>query len=491
MKRMCKNQSVRVMLVSLSLTALATPAARAQAALPGSLLANQGGAVQMVTVTPAQLDAMLNGTVQAVMAQAQASGATPEQLAQVQQQLQGALTQARSAVQAQGSGNLQVPAQMLQMLGTNAPQVAGAVAQGQGMQAQGLFDFLGPISGISIPQLPGFLGDGGMDSIMQYFINGLAQAVAMIPVIGPPLSEALKTIGNSILTTILNNELARTVLGVFNDYQAFADQINKILGMADLNKLLGAGQKEVQSRLSTYLQQYTNRFVPAGQTQAQQIQSAVEAASDANAEGMRHEFELMQNDSYEQLTGYSKYTNPLTATTEVSSILTKFQAGKWRQNAIKSTGQSLTAMAVGDEVLDATKGNVQKTIVQGQAARMGAQTATTTLGAMKTMIGLQAEANTINALSAQQVTAMLKQVMVSQDANLQATNTLVDQIVQDRIASAQAAQQEMEAAQNSAVEAAQSAAASVSSLQNITRVGVLTPVDHPLPGPYGEDSFFQ
>lgn len=493
---MNRSTSVRTVMLMLALTAgtvgpLASTvsAASAQLNIPQSQPA-------MTTIKASELQAILGATTQTVLMQARAQGIPDAQITQLETQMSGLMRQAAAVVQ-QGtpSGEIQIPTQALQAMTMNmgGPGMQ-AQATGGTMQAQGLFDFIGGLfggGGISLPGVPSFLGDGGMDTIIDYLINGLGQAIAMIPVVGPPLAEILKQVGGSLKSFLINNALAGGVVNALTQAQQFMDELNKMLGYADLNKLLGMGTNMVGDRLNAALGDYGGSVVLSDPSDPTQIQAAVEDATQSTLDGLKGVYDNFDNDPYLDATGVSKYTNPMAAVTEMAAMVGHYQAADLTNKGVRAAGQSLTAQAVGDEIVESAAKSVQTAAQQGAIARTGVASATTTLGAMTIQTGLMAEANNLNAMNAAAVTNMLRQNLAAQDANTQVTQALLENVIKERRENAAVAQQQMKRLQESNISAAQAAAASVASLGELGNLGTIDPTLHPLPGPYGEEPFLK
>lgn len=485
--------SARHLMLTLALASSLGQGTLAQTVLPPASPA-AGATVQ---ITGRELTAMLDATTRTVIQTARAQGVSEADIQRLQGRLSTLSAQAATIAQQSPNGTLEIPRQALNMLAVNVP--GGATGAGMSaqsaMQQQGLFDFLGDLfggGGISLPGVPSFLGDGGLDTIIDYLINGLATAISMIPVVGGPLSEIIKGVGGSLKEFLINNALAGGVVNALTQAQQWYKQLQDILGYTDVNKLLGVGTKAVSDRLNTMISGYGGTAsVTGGQTTAQQIATAVDKAQDGTVDAYQADVAQMSNDPYKDLTGYSKYTNPMTATAEISALTERIYSAKLNNASIRATGASLTAQAAAEEISGKTAENVGTVMTQGQIARTGAASATTTLGAMTIQTGLMAEANNLNAMNAAAITAMLKQVVASQDANQQATSAIVDNIVRERQESATIAQAQMKEVQDSSIEAAQAAAASVASLKNLSKLTVVNAEELPMPGPYGERSFMK
>lgn len=469
----------------LALTTLALLAGTASPLFPLASAQQVGPQTQMTTISGAELNRMLDATTQTVILQARAQGASESDIAQLQQRLSGLLGQASQLVQGQSaSGQIQIPTQALTLLGSNGGLSASQIG---GMQAQGFTaqDFPG------LPALPGFLGDGGLDTLIDYLISGLSTAVSMIPVIGPPLSTIIKQVAGSLKSFLINNALAGGVNNALSQAQQYYQQLQTLLGYADLNKLLGLGTKEVSNRLNSALGSYGATNVTANPNDPKEIQAAVEQAAQSTGAGYQAELSQMSKDPYMAATGYSKYTNPLTALGEMASMVGHYEAAELTNKNVRATGQSLTAQAVGDKIVEDSAKNVQTAMLQGQIARTGVASATTTLGAMTIQTGLMEQANNTNAMNAAAITAMLKQNLSAQDANMQVTSALLDNVIKERRENAAATQAAMKRMQESNITAAQQAAASVASLSNLSSLGTLDASAHPLPAPYGEQPFLK
>lgn len=448
----------------------------------------------MTTIKASELQAILNATTQTVILQARAQGVPEAQITQLESRMGGLMKQATAVVQ-QGApnGDIQIPTQALQALTLNGTG-QGMQAQGAGMQASGLFDFLGGLfggGGISLPGVPNFLGDGGLDTLIDYLINGLGQAISMIPVVGPPLAEILKQVGGSLKSFLINNALAGGVVNAISQAQQFMNELNKMLGYTDLNKLLGTGTNMVGDRLNAALGSYGGSVVLKDPSDPTQIQGAVEDATQSTLDGLKDVYQTFENDPYKDATGVSKYTNPLTAVNEMAAMVGHYQAAELTNKGVRAAGQSLTAAAVGDEIVAGAAKNVQTATQQGNLARSGVSSATTTLGAMTIQTGLMAEANNLNAMNASAITAMLRQNLAAQDANTQVTQALLDNVIKERRENAAVAQQQMKRLQESNITTAQTAAASIASLGELGSLGTIDAAAHPMPGPYGEDPFLK
>lgn len=475
-----KKMTIRVMVGLLALSATTSPLTSFSAAQTVTPL-TPASPTQMTTISASQLQAMLDATKTTVISQARAQGIPESQIAQLESQLGGLMTQASSLVQ-EGSpdGSVQIPTQALQALAMNMQQAAG----GSGMSAQGM-----SAQGLSLPSMPSFLGDGGLDTIINYLINGLATAVSMIPVVGPPLAEILKQIGGSMASFLINNGLADGVMEAINGAQQYWNQLQQILGMADLNKLLGAGTDYVSNRLNGVL---GGGGVTADPTTPAGIQTAVEQAKDSGLKGLQATYSTMlNNDPYQEMTGVSKYVNPLTAVGQMTNLMGQLHATRLTNKSLDATGASLTSLAVSDEIIKTSTDNVNTAMTQSTMAKTGVASATTALGAMKIQTGLLGQMNNLNAMNASLIVQSLKQVVASTDANTQVSTAMLEDVIQKRKENAAIASQQTKRLEDSNIQTANQAAGSVSSLRHMTKLSTLSASEFPMVAPYGEEPFLK
>jgi len=440
----------------------------------------------MTTINAQQLQAMLGATMNTVVAQARAQGVSEAKIAQLQAQLGGMMQQATALVQQGGDGGVQVPTRALQALSMNMQQgLSGGGMSAQGMTAQ---DGLGDL----LPSVPSFL-NGGLDSIVDYLIDGLSTVISAIPFIGPPLAKIVSSVGASLKSFLINNALAGIVGDALSQALSYYKQVQDLLGMADINTLLGSGSNLVADRLNGFLKNNTalpNGAVAGGQTDPKQITAAVNTATNGVADGVASDLKTLDNDPYFDTTGYSKYTNPNTASTEISSMLTRMQAGQAQAGLINTTGQSLQAIAVADQIAGQSADRVGSVQTQGEIAKAGVAQATSELGATQMQSNLIIQGNNLNAMNAAATHQLLKQQIMQGDANLQATTALVQKNVDDARAAAEEMNRIQKETQQGNIAAANQAAASIASVANISVLGKLDATAHPLPGPYGEAPFF-
>lgn len=434
--------------------------------------------VSMTTLTPQQLESLVEISSQMVIMQARQQGISEDKIAELQSRLDGMMQQAKQLIAQQSQhGSIQIPTSALQML-TSQGQHTGTQ-----MQAQS--------EGINLPELPSFLGDGGMDTLIDYLISGLADALTLIPVVGPPLSKIVKGIGVGLREFLVNNALAGEILGNLNGAREYYENLQQILSYTDLNKLLDGGSNLVAGRLNDLLGNYGGKTVMADPSNPADIRRAIKEAQKSTLAGLDQVYDRYQKDPYKELTGVSKYSSPMTAVSEVTSMMGHYEAAKLTNKGVRATGDSILAQANGDALVQKTTENVGLAIKHGQTARSGAAKATTALGAMKIQTGLIAEANNLNAMNSAAIVGTMRQVLSAQDATTQVTAALLDQQIKRRKEVAALAQRQSKDLATSNIETATSAAAAVASLQHIGKLGKIDASKHPMPGPYGEKSFLK
>lgn len=222
--------------------------------------------------------------------QARAQGVPEVQITQLEAQLGGLMSGATTLVQQQSpSGSVQVPTQALQAM-------TGALQLGAGMQAQQL----------GLPELPGFLGDGGMDTLIDYLINGLATAVSMIPVIGGPLATIIKQVAGSLKAFLISNARAGGVVNALAQALEYYKVLEEIMGYADLDRLLGMGEAAVADRLTSLLGGAGGTRLTVNPTAPADIAAAVEEAQESTLAGLKGIYGRFENDPYMQATGVTR-----------------------------------------------------------------------------------------------------------------------------------------------------------------------------------------
>ena len=427
----------------------------------------------VTTLTAEQLQSMLGSTAQVVIAQAQAQGVSPDRIAQLRTQLSGLMSQAQGMVAQQG-GSVQVPTASLSALASNLP-VQGTPT----MTAQGLLD---------LPNVPSFLSAGGLDNVIDYLIDGLGNVIGAIPFIGPALSTIVKNVGGSLKAFLVNNALAAGVVQALTQAGGYYAKLQNLNAMADTNRLLGLGTQWASDRLNGFLVENTHATSRAGSDLAKtpDIRQGAEQAKSGIAQDLAADFGLLQNDGYKDVTGYSKYSNPLTATGELSSLLSRAVAARDAQKAVDTTAQSLTAVSAGDDIVKHGTDTATALLNQGEIATAGVASETTALGINKMLVTTMVAGNNAASDNAQAILAMLRQSMQVSDANVAATSELIAQNIRERRETAQALNSTISRMQADNLSAATSTRAAINSIGALAGISTIDPTAHPLPGPHGE-----
>lgn len=432
---------------------------------------------EMTTITTEQLKSMIDSTSQVIMMQAKSQRLSEEKTAILQSQLDDMMTRTTQIINQQNSnGAIQVPTASLQALAMNRTPLQ---AQGTNMTAQ------------SLPNLPSFLGDGGMDTLIDYLIGRLADVAKLIPGAGAVLSDIIKGVGKGFRAHFVNNALANGVLGSLNGAREYYKNLQTMMGYTDLNKLLDSGSNQVAGRLNDLLGNYGGQTVIANPSKPAEIRRAINEAQESTLTGLNKVYDYYKQDPYAKMTGANKYTSPITAVSEVTSMMGHYEAARLTNKGIRATGESMLAQANGDALVEKSKENVGLAMKHGTTARAGASQATTTLGAMKIQTGLMAEANNLNAMNSAAIVATMRQMLAAQDATTQVTTALLDQQIKKRKELAALAQYQSQELHHSNINTATSAATSIASLRNISTLSKLDASEHPMPGPYGEDAFLK
>lgn len=434
----------------------------------------------MTTLTAGQLKSMIESTSQILIMQAKSQGLPEEKIAVLQNQLDDMKAQTTQVIEQQSSnGSIQVPTASLQALSMNGLSNSQLQAHSTTIAAQ------------SLPGLPSFLGDGGMDTLIDYLLARLADVVNAIPIAGPMLSPIIKSVGQGFRAHLVNNALAGEILGNLNGAREYYKNLQEMMGYTDLNKLLDNGSNLVAGRLNDLLGNYGGKTVIADPNQPAEIRRAINEAQESTLTGLNKVYDYYKQDPYSKMTGVNKYTSPLTAVSEVTSMMGHYEAARMTNKGIRATGESMLAQANGDALVKKSKENVSLAMKHGTTARTGVSQATTTLGAMKIQTGLMAEANNLNAMNSAAIVSTMRQMLAVQDATTQVTTALLDQQIKKRKELAALAQYQTKELSHSNINTATSAAASVASLRDISTLSKLDSSKHPMPGPYGEDSFLK
>lgn len=439
---------------------------------------------EMTTITTEQLKSIIDSTSQVVLMQAKNQGLSKEKTAILQNQLDDMMTHTTQMMNQQNlNGSIQVPTASLQALSMNNTSNHQFQSQSSIINAQQ--------SVPRLPSIPNFLGDGGMDTLIDYLLNGVATFIQTIPVAGPPIAQMIRTVGGTLRQHFVNNALAEGVLGNLNGAREYYKNLQTMMGYTDLNKLLDSGSNLVAGRLNDLLGSYGGKTVIANPSKPAEIRRAINEAQESTLTGLNKVYDYYKQDPYSTMTDANKYTSPITAVSEVTSMMGHYEAARLTNKGIRATGESILAQANGDALVEKSKENVGLAMKHGTIARAGTSQATTTLGAMKIQTGLMAEANNLNAMNSAAIVATMRQMLAAQDATTQVTTALLDQQIKKRKELAALAQYQSKELHHSNINTATSAATSIASLHNISILSKLDASKHPMPGPYGEDAFLK